>query len=314
MCMSVCVYVYISYLNLKNIPTLPVPSSGHSCFSIFLFTRRRGRRQPFPLSNPSQHWPRWASYPAAPGRQDIWGAVPGPPRCPTPGSPSAPPTQRDPLNPRPLRQLWGESPGGRRPERAGDGRPVAGAPHSGSGPAAAGERCEAARLSPPPAVGALLSLPARRRRGRAWSWRESIKSRRETRPPSCQSRRDRLRRSAGASSDTMINPNYYPWGYDSDNGEWGRGAAAPARLLCGRRPCRQRLWEQNPGKTGGPTSWACMKRGNTGSRRAGVCAVAARPDGVAGWSSLTGVEEAKLVEGEAVAEVSKLSFPTVNII
>ena len=54
-----------------------------------------------------------------------------------------------------------------------------------------------------------------------------------------------------------------------------------------------------------------------GSRRAWVCAAAARPGGVAGWSSLAGVEEAKLVEGEAVAEVSKLdkvSFPAVSVV
>lgn len=87
-------------------------------------------------------------------------------------------------------------------------------------------RCEAARLSPPPAPGA---VPALGRRGWAWIWRESIKSRRETRPPSCQSRRHR----------TMINPNYYPWGYDSDNGERG---AAPGPLLLAPKP----------GQNGGP--------------------------------------------------------------
>lgn len=53
------------------------------------------------------------------------------------------------------------------------------------------------------------------RRGRAWSWRQGIKSSRQGRLLSCQSRWEGLGRGRG----TMINPNYYPWGYDSDNGE-----------------------------------------------------------------------------------------------
>ncbi|KAL2308239.1 hypothetical protein Nmel_001248 [Mimus melanotis] len=69
-----------------------------------------------------------------------------------------------------------------------------------------GGRCEAL-----PAPGS-RGPPGPWLRGRAWIWRESIKSRREARPPSCQSRRRRL------GHRTMINPNYYPWGYDGDNG------------------------------------------------------------------------------------------------
>lgn len=92
-------------------------------------------------------------------------------------------TQRGPRTPRPPAGTSEEklpAAGGRR--RRGGG-PTAGSPHSGG-------RREGARLSPPPAAGALPSLSA-------WSWRESIKSRRETRPPSCQSRRERLRRGGG---------------------------------------------------------------------------------------------------------------------
>lgn len=83
-------------------------------------------------------------------------------------------------------------------------------------PGSRGGRCEAL-----PAPGS-RGPPGPGLRGRAWIWRESIKSRREARPPSYQSRRGRL------GHRTMINPNYYPWGYDGDNGE------SPAR--CSRHP------------------------------------------------------------------------------
>lgn len=85
-------------------------------------------------------------------------------------------------------------------------------------PSLAGSGAGGARLCPP------SGPPGPGLRGRACIWRESIKSRREARPPSCQSRRRRL------GHRTMINPNYYPWGYDGDNGE------SPARCSRGTGP------------------------------------------------------------------------------
>uniref|UniRef100_U3JQR5 Carbonic anhydrase n=2 Tax=Ficedula albicollis TaxID=59894 RepID=U3JQR5_FICAL len=87
------------------------------------------------------------------------------------------------------------------PRRAVPALPRAPSPHSpGSRAGGAGSPRPRPRPSRPSAW------------GRAWIWRESIKSRREARPPSCQSRGRRL------GQRTMINPNYYPWGYDGDNG------------------------------------------------------------------------------------------------
>lgn len=80
----------------------------------------------------------------------------------------------------------------------------------------------------------------------------------------------------------MINPNYYPWGYDSDNGE--RGPLLPA---------------PTPGETG-PASRGSMA-GDAGSGRARGSAAGGAE---AARLSLAGAEEAKLVEGEVNGEGS----------
>lgn len=75
---------------------------------------------------------------------------------------------------------------------------------------------------------------------------------------------------------TMINPNYYPWGYDSDNGERG---AAPGPLLPAPAP----------GRTG--PRFPSERGGGAGSRARGSAGAAAE----AAWLSLAGAEKAKLV-------------------
>lgn len=172
------------------------------------------------------------------------------------------------------------------------------APHGGSGGPAAGGRCEAARLSPPPAVGALLSLPARRRRGRAWSWRESIKSRRETRPPSCQSRRERPGRGGGARQPA-------PWPTPTRGATTATTVSGGAGPRPGPAPLRPPALRAaglgaKPGQNGRPRFQSGPEEG-VGGRQAGLGPCSGR---AAGWPSLAGVEEAKLVEGEAVADVS----------
>lgn len=116
------------------------------------------------------------------------------------------------------------------------------------------------------------------RRGRAWIWRESIKSRREARPPSCQSRRQRLGRGAGSA----------PWSTPTTT----PGATTATTVSRGPRLARSSR-HRNPGAMGTPLPRE--HGGDTGTRRArgsaGGGAEAAR-------LSLAGKEEAKLAEGE----------------
>lgn len=207
-CPSVCVPIRILY-ECEN--TLPVPSCGHSCFSILPCTRRWGRR-PQPLS-PHQALPAPAPGGLLSPRPPHAGRAGEPRRVPR----AAPRRDRPPHPPHsaiPSRPVPRGSPEENRPPPAGRRGPgAAGASQrERRGSAGGARRGEAPRLSPPPAVGALPSLPARRRRGRAWSWRESIKSRRETRPPSCRSRREGLRRGAGARQPHHDQPQLLPVG------------------------------------------------------------------------------------------------------
>lgn len=167
---------------------MPVSSSGRPFFPTC--TRCRGRRQQapalrraFPALSPlrsSPHSPRHSA--AREPRRDR------PLHRPHRGTP-APPV---PCGSSELRR---PAP---RPEGAGGCRSVAGAPQRRE-PLGGGGRAVRGRAAlPAPGGRVLLFLPTRRRWARAWSWRESIKSLRETRPPCCQRRGERLRCGAAA--------------------------------------------------------------------------------------------------------------------
>lgn len=81
-----------------------------------------------------------------------------------------------------------------------------------------GGRGEGARLSPPPALGTALLLSAGTGMELAGAYKK---------PPWCEAAvPPELPRGAKGQRGAMINPNYYPWGYDDDNGERARGQAA----------------------------------------------------------------------------------------
>lgn len=159
-------------------------------------------------------------------------------------------------------------------------------------PGDSGSRAGSAALPAPSSRGP----PGLGRRGRACIWRESIKSRRETRPPSCLSRRQRLGRGAGTAS--WSTPTTTPGATTATTVSEGRARPAPPGTEPGRHgaPLPEGAWQGIYGLRAGPGS------AGGGAEAAGL--------------ALAGAEEAKLVEGgqwQGVFELNKVSFPSVNV-